>query len=48
MDVPVSFMSLLAVYTLLKGIEKDKFGQFQTIILAVVFASGAASQNRLD
>ena len=42
MDVPVSFMSLLAVYTLLKGIEKDKFGQFQTIILAVVFASGAA------
>ncbi len=42
MDVPVSFMSLLAVYTLLKGIEKDKFGQFQTIFLAVGFASGAA------
>ena len=42
MDVPVSCMSLLAVYTLLKGIEKDKFGQFQALFLAVGFACAAA------
>ncbi|MHC1772504.1 MAG: hypothetical protein AB9907_12395 [Flexilinea sp.] len=42
MDVPAAFMSFLVVYTLLKGMDRDKTGQEQAILLAILFASGAA------
>ncbi len=42
MDVPAAFMSLLVVYTLLKGADKDAAGRSQSALLALLFASGAA------